>query len=339
MSREHASYGARHVGDCVGGCSPTGPRTQPIPEPPPTRAPRGRRGPSPWLAILRRLAPAPAVPGASRLSAEHRLAQMGSEAVHAMEHVGHNAGHAGTEVFHGAERATVQVAHGTARAGAHLVHAAENAAGALRREPFWQAQALLLAAVILYLALPSKLVEGPSWLMPAAELLLIGGLWLDRPRHWRTEAVRERRIVLALLGLVAASNFASLELLVHYLLDGGKAGGHRLLLSSIVIWLTNVAVFALIYWQLDRGGPDRRSRCDEKPPDFLFAQMTDAELVRDWHPTFIDYLYTSYTNATAFSPTDTLPLTSSAKLLMMGQSAISLITLALVAARAVNILS
>jgi hypothetical protein len=126
---------------------------------------------------------------------------------------------------------------------------------------------------------------------------------------------------------------------VHYLLRGGKAGGHQLLLSAIVIWLTNVVVFALIFWQLDRGGPDRRARRCEQPPDFLFAQMTDAELASDWHPTFIDYLYTSYTNATAFSPTDTLPLTSITKLLMMGQSTISLITLALVAARAVNILS
>jgi uncharacterized membrane protein len=231
-------------------------------------------------------------------------------------------------------------------AGKHAIDAAIHVAAdvaratlTLRREPFWQAQAVLLAAVILYLALPAKLVEGPGWLMPAAELALVVGLWLDRPRHTRAEAARERRIVLTLLGLVAVSNFASLELLVRYLLHGGKAGGHQLLLSSIVIWLTNVAVFALIFWQLDRGGPDRRARHTDKPADFLFAQMTDAELSRDWHPTFVDYLYTSYTNATAFSPTDTLPLTSSAKLLMMSQSAVSLITLALVAARAVNILS
>lgn len=242
-------------------------------------------------------------------------------------------------VIHETAEIGLEAVHAAEEVGRHALHGATHAAHVLRREPFWQAQAVLLAAVVLYLSLPTKLVEGPTWLMPAAEMLLVVGLWLDRPRHSRAEAMRDRRVVLGLLGLVAISNFASLELLVHYLLRGGKAGGHQLLLSSIVIWLTNVTVFALIFWQLDRGGPDRRARCDEKPPDFLFAQMTDSELSRGWTPTFVDYLYTSFTNATAFSPTDTLPLTGSVKLLMMAQSSISLITLALVAARAVNILS
>jgi hypothetical protein len=274
------------------------------------RAPLRRR--PVWAALLgrsgvdrRQVMPAGARAGESRqqggalrtlegAAAElaHDTVQLGADAVHAAEEVGKH------------------VAHGAARIGVGSLHAAQ----ALRREPFWQAQAMLLTVVILYLSLPTKLVEGPTWLMPAAELLLVAGLWFDRPRRTRAEAARERGIVLALLGLVALSNFASLELLVRYLLRGGKAGGHQLLLSSIVIWLTNVAVFALIFWQLDRGGPDRRARCCEKPPDFLFAQMTDSELVRGWHPTFVDYLYTSFTNATAFSPTDTLPLTSTAKL-------------------------
>lgn len=303
-----------------------------------------RVGRSLWGTILRRAVPLEVGPTGSTMPAPTREGESGrSGMVRTMEqtamHVAHDAAHASAEVLHGAEKAGKHAFESAARAGGELAHVAEHAASALRREPFWQAQAVLCTAVILYLALPSKLVEGPAWLMPVAELLLVGGLWLDRPRRTRCEAARERRIVLALLALVALSNFASLELLVHYLLRGGKAGGHQLLLSSIVIWLTNVAVFALIFWQLDRGGPDRRSRREEKPADFLFAQMTDAELVRDWHPTFIDYLYTSYTNATAFSPTDTLPLTSKAKLLMMSQSTVSLITLALVAARAVNILS
>jgi uncharacterized membrane protein len=236
---------------------------------------------------------------------------------------------------HAAERAAHEAMHGVTRAAEGVAHAT----GILRKEPFWQAQAVLVASTILYLSLPAKLTVGPGWLMPVVELLLVGGLWLDRPRHSRRQARKERRVVLALLALVATSNFMSLTLLVEYLLHGGKAGGHQLLLSSVVIWPTNVAIFALIFWQLDRGGPDRRARGEGSAPDFLFAQMTDEQLVRGWSPSFIDYLYTSFTNATAFSPTDTLPLTATAKLLMMAQSAISLVTLALVAARAVNILS
>ena len=209
----------------------------------------------------------------------------------------------------------------------------------LGTEPFWQAQAALVAALILYLTLPNKLVVGPRWLMPALELLLIAGLYQDRPRHNRAAAGRERTIVLVLLALVAAANFVSLELLVHYLLKGGKASGHQLILSSLVIWLTNVAVFALWYWQLDRGGPDRRVRDEPADVDFLFPQMSEAEPAGAWRPSFVDYLYVSFTNSTAFSPTDTMPLSARAKLLMMAQAVISIITVLLVAARAVNILS
>src|SRR5205823_9311564 len=213
------------------------------------------------------------------------------------------------------------------------------AASILREEPFWQAQAALVGALILYLTLPSKLVVGPGWLMPALELLLVGGLWLDRPRENRVQARRERGVVLALLAMVAIANFVSLELVVHYLLHGGKAGGRPLILSAIVIWLTNLAVFALAFWQLDGGGPDRRARSHHAQPDFLFPQMTEPHFGGDWHPSFLDYLYLSFTNATAFSPTDAMPLTVRTKMLMMVESIISLITVLLVASRAVNILS
>jgi uncharacterized membrane protein len=221
------------------------------------------------------------------------------------------------------------------KAGAEAAHVA----GVLREEPFWQAQAALVGVVILYLSLPGKFIVGPGWLEPALELLLVAGLWFDRPREGRERAKRERTVVLGLLALVALSNLLSLELLVHHLLRGGKVpGGHQLILSAIVIWLTNVAVFALWYWQLDRGGPERRMLHADARPDFLFTQMTAPEMSRGWMPNFVDYLYLSYTNSTALSPTDTMPVTTMAKLLMMGQSLISLITVLLVAARAVNIL-
>ncbi len=245
------------------------------------------------------------------------------------------AAQAGATALRDAERAGAGVVRGAEKAGAEAIHAA----GALRREPFWQAQAALVGALILYLTLPSKFVVGPNWLMPALELMLVAGLWIDRPRETRAQARRERAIVLVLLGLVAIANFAQLVLLVHYLLHGGTAGGRPLLLSAIVIWLTNVAVFGLWYWQLDRGGPDSRARTADEFPDFVFPQMSDPKWApAEWTPSFIDYLYVSFTNGTAFSPTDAMPVTVRAKLLMAAQSVISLVTVLLVASRAINVL-
>jgi hypothetical protein len=112
-----------------------------------------------------------------------------------------------------------------------------------------------------------------------------------------------------------------------------------LLLNGGVIWLTNVLVFALWYWELDRGGPVGRALAVKHHPDFLFPQMATPQMAPpDWEPWFPDYFYLSFTNATAFSPTDTLPLSRWAKMLMALQSAVSLSTVALVIARAVNIL-
>jgi uncharacterized membrane protein len=120
--------------------------------------------------------------------------------------------------------------------------------------------------------------------------------------------------------------------------EGQDAG--PLLITGAAIWLTNVIVFSLWYWELDRGGPVARAHATRAHPDFLFAQMQNPELApSDWEPGFADYLYLSFTNATAFSPTDVLPLSRWAKLTMMLQSAVSLATVALVIARAVNILN
>jgi uncharacterized membrane protein len=113
----------------------------------------------------------------------------------------------------------------------------------------------------------------------------------------------------------------------------------QLLLTGASIWFTNVIVFGIWYWEFDRGGPVERAAATRPYPDFLFPQMTSPELAPpDWEPGFIDYLYVSFTNATAFSPTDVLPMTRWTKLTMLAQSAISVVTVALVIARAVNIL-
>jgi uncharacterized membrane protein len=231
---------------------------------------------------------------------------------------------------------------GKEREFAHtLVQAGEHEGERLaRRDPFWPAQLTAAAAIALYISLPSKLTIGPVWLLPVLEALLLVGLIVAMPNPAVQYSPRRRQFALALTAVVSVANIVSLALLIHYLLQGGKVGGHRLILSGVVLWLTNVLVFALWYWELDRGGPVARALNPDAPVDFLFPQMTDDRWApKNWRPGFIDYLYTSFTNATAFSPTDTMPLTSMAKILMLVQSLASLVTIGLVVARAVNILA
>jgi hypothetical protein len=222
-----------------------------------------------------------------------------------------------------------------------LVEAGEHEGRRLaRRDPFWQAQLSALSAIGLYLALPEKLTVGPTWLLPTLEGLLVVGLIVAMPNPAMQYSPWRRHFTLSLISLVSAANLVSLLLLVHFLLKGGKAGGHALILSGVVLWVTNVLVFALWYWELDRGGPIARVLDPSPRSDFLFPQMTEPGWAPDgWTPGFIDYFYVSFTNATAFSPTDTMPLTQLAKLLMTVQALASLLTIGLVVARAVNILA
>lgn len=223
-----------------------------------------------------------------------------------------------------------------------VVHQASRVAKRFRAEPYWQAEAVVVGAIALNVGLTQKLAIGPVWLMPSLEALLLLALLATAPgrrsEHGRTPRSRRApRVALAVVGLV---NMWSLGLLVHELLKGTNAGGRALILAAVVIWLTNVIVFALAFWELDRGGPNDRAEPDrEGPPDFLFVEMTAPPIVgTDFRPAFIDYLYLSYTNATAFSPTDTMPLGAIPKILMFFQSIASLVTVGLVASRAVNIL-
>ena len=113
-----------------------------------------------------------------------------------------------------------------------------------------------------------------------------------------------------------------------------------MLVDALNIWVTNIIIYALWYWNIDRGGPPRSGFSDSVAADFLFPQMTlSTPRAANWAPGFIDYLYLSFTNATAFSPTDTMPLTARAKILMTVEAIVSLLTVVLVAARAVNILT
>ncbi len=209
-------------------------------------------------------------------------------------------------------------------------------------EPRWPVSIAVLAVIVLQLLAPPHLAFQPRPLLPGLEMLLFIVLTVANPRRIKKENMWIRTAGLLLVVAASVATAWSAGRLVFELATGhgttGKNPALALLLNGGAIWLTNVIVFALWYWEFDRGGPAARANARRPHPDFLFTQMTTPELVhRDWEPSFVDYLYLSFTNATAFSPTDTLPLTAWAKLTMMAQSCISLVTVALVVARAVNI--
>ncbi len=205
-------------------------------------------------------------------------------------------------------------------------------------EPRWPVSIAVLGLIVLQLLVPKHLAFAPRYLLPSLEALLLIVLTIANPQRINKENAWLRTGGLLLVAAASLATAWSAGRLVYQLATGHGGEAVPLLLNGGAIWLTNVIVFALWYWEFDRGGPAARAAARKPHPDFLFAQMTTPELVQhDWEPRFVDYLYLSFTNATAFSPTDTLPLTGWAKLTMMSQSLISLVTVALVVARAVNI--
>jgi hypothetical protein len=208
-------------------------------------------------------------------------------------------------------------------------------------EARWQVSVAVAAAVALQFPLPGRLVlVHPAWLLPALEGLLLVALVTANPRRINRESRALRLLGLTLAAILSLANAFSVARLIIGLVNGteGSTAG-PLLVTGGAIWLTNVIVFGLWYWEFDRGGPVARANADRMYPDFLFAQMTSPHLAPpDWEPAFADYLYLSFTNAAAFSPTDVLPLSRWAKMGMTAQASVSIVTVALVVARAVNIL-
>jgi hypothetical protein len=222
---------------------------------------------------------------------------------------------------------------------------AESAAwgAASEHENPWYPAAAVVAAYILWKLLPEQFAVGQTsalqWIVPALEISLLAPLIFMRTRDAYRGTTLSRTLSLSLIAVINVINIISLVALIRFLIGRQATDGTLLLGSSADIWLTNVIVFSLWYWELDRGGPYVRRTQHHRQPDFLFPQMvTPFCAPGGWAPDFIDYFYVAFTNATAFSPTDTMPLTKWAKLLMMVQSFTSLVTVALVAARAVNIL-
>lgn len=197
----------------------------------------------------------------------------------------------------------------------------------------------VIVALGLYLLLPHQLAIGPRWLIPILEASLLVLLNLVRAYRRGFEERDVRFLAIGVAAVLNVVNMVSVGLLVEDLLYGGLAKGRPLLYGAVSVWLTNVIVYSLWFWQLDRGGPVARARGTERRPDFQFPQMVGGPTAAaGWKPGYVDYLYVSLTNAAAFSPTDTMPLTQAAKALMGVESLVSIVTVGIVLGRAVNIL-
>ena len=207
-------------------------------------------------------------------------------------------------------------------------------------EPVWPERVAIAIAIGLEISLPNKYEIPPPWLLPVLGILLEVGLSVANPRRITKHTPQLRLLSILLIAIISLANAGSAARLITALLRGtAHESPTRLLLTGGAIWLANVIVFGTWYWNLDRGGPGARFHGVKQYPDFLFPQMQSPDLSPpEWRPQFVDYLYLSFTNAAAFSPTDVLPLARWAKMTMMLQSIVSLATIALVIARAVNIL-
>lgn len=206
-------------------------------------------------------------------------------------------------------------------------------------EQLWSPIAAVIAILALQLTLAERFSVGPNWFVPTIEVILLIPFTIAAFRKNAKETAPVRIFNVLLIVAVVAFNLASLVLLIATLLNGKATDGIALLENALKLWITNVIGFGMWYWEMDRGGPSRRRMEVKRHEDFLFPQMTNTDFAqKNWVPDFWDYLYVSFTNAAAFSPTDTMPLTGRAKMLMTSQSFIALLTITLVAARAVNIL-
>jgi hypothetical protein len=233
---------------------------------------------------------------------------------------------------------------------AFALRAERIASGAERHVPSWlrpgdpesrlPVLAALIVAIALQLAIPRSYTVVPRWPLIALEILLVVVLVSLNPLRLSRPTTFGRWASYVLLAAITIDNTLSALVLDIRILTGEVSNKAAVLLGSGgAIFVTNVIVFGIWYWELDRGGPFARREGARPYPDFMFPQMTERELAPpNWRPEFVDYLYLSITNVMAFSPTDTMPLARWAKAMMTVQAMVSVTTLALVIARAVNVL-
>jgi hypothetical protein len=213
-------------------------------------------------------------------------------------------------------------------------------------ESRWPVLLALIAAIAMQRAIPERYTVVPRWPLIAMEVLLLVILLILNPVKLTRSTTAGRTANLVLLAAITIDNTASAVVLDYNILTGQVSNDAALLLGSgAAVFITNIIVFGIWYWEIDLGGPFARAGVKERDPkrrypDFLFPQMDVRKLAPpDWEPRFLDYLYVSVTNVMAFSPTDTMPLTHRAKAMMTLQALVAVSTLALVFARAVNVLS
>jgi uncharacterized membrane protein len=206
-------------------------------------------------------------------------------------------------------------------------------------DPTWHLQLGVMVIVGLQFLTSPAFLPYSKYLMIFLELLLVALLIWITPDNYHRVSRNRRVLAITLIGVIAVSNVLSLFLLLGALLShDGVSSGRQLLVNAVVIYITNIFMFSLLYWEMDGGGPDRRV-VGSRREDFLFTQMANPRFAEEhWKPGFTDYLYLSATNVTNFASADVVPLTHRAKLLMMSQSLVSVMVVVLVAARAVSIL-
>ncbi|CDM60856.1 MULTISPECIES: hypothetical protein [Rhizobium] len=212
---------------------------------------------------------------------------------------------------------------------------------ARRDEPRWPPVMAILAVFVFLEILPHHVYAMPRWVSYAVVVAALVPMIMVTVSPDNSTWLRIERVGTMLLASVYAGNTAAElgDMIGIITIHPPETRSVSLLTSSFSIWITNVLTFSLLYWQIDAGGPSRIARGIARRPDWLFPQASAPELASpDWRPLYIDYLSLAFNTATAFSPTDVLPLTPRAKALMMLESAISLLTLVLVAARAVNVI-
>jgi uncharacterized membrane protein len=222
----------------------------------------------------------------------------------------------------------------------------------VRAEHRWPAVIGLFVALALYATLPSTFLPGLRYTVVAIGLVMLIPLLVLNPRRLHRETRWSKYLATGQALLLVAANEVALVQLVVLLTTSGSSDGPTILLAAVQVWVTNIIAFALVYWELDRGGPVSRRHAERKEmpaADFRFPQDEDHDAVEEvasrssirtgWVASFVDYLYFSLSNSMAFSPTDTMPLSGRAKVLMGLEAAGGFVLLALVIARAVSLLS